>query len=256
MKQFLVIAIQTTRSYARDRLFHSCVFFSFLFIGFSFYLSSLTVIEPKKILLDFGLSAISFTGIGIAMFLGTTLIGKEIEKRTIYTILSKPIGRLDYLIGKFVGGTFVLVIVHAINLTALAFVIYMLNETLPPGFIVSGVFMIMESLIVLSAALFFSLFNSSTILATFMTIAIFLVGRSSHGLRMIAEKSKMSSAKIVVKFFYDIFPSLDRYNIREAVAYSKPYPSEMLYSSGAYFIAYVILLLCLSQWVFRRKDLT
>lgn len=256
LKTIYVIAKQTLYSFARDRLFHSSLVFSIMFVLFSYLISTLTLIDPQKILLDFGLAAISMAGIGIALFIGTTLVGKEIERRTIYTILSKPINRAEYLAGKFLGGACVVAFVHIINIATLALVLKCLSEPFPQGFIACGYLMILESMLVLGVALLLSIFTSSLLLSSSLSIAFFLIGRSSQTLQYMMKKSSLETPKTLIRLFYDIFPSLDRFNIREVVAYSKPYPDGMLQMSTLYFLVYISLLLSLTFLVFQKKDLT
>ena len=256
MKAIYVIAKQTLKSYARDRLFYSALIFSLLFMMFCYFLSTLTIIESRKIMLDFGLSAISIAGIAISLFLGISLVGKEIEKRTIYTVLSKPITRNQYLIGKLLGASVAIIIVHLLNMVTLWFMISLLGESLPQGFAAANYLMILESILILGLSLFLSLYTSSLVLATSLSIAAFLIGRSSQTFRYVFERADSATTKAAMRFLYDIFPSLDRFNIREVVAYSKPYPEQMVQISSLYFAAYFLFLFCLSLLVFRKKDLT
>lgn len=256
MKTISVIATQTLKSYARDRLFYAALIFSVLLMLFCYFLSSLTIFESRKILLDFGLSAISMMGIAVSLFLGITLVGKEIEKRTIYTVLSKPISRNKYLMGKLLGASAALVIMHLLNATTLWFMIHLLGEALPQGFFAANYLMILESILILGLSLFLSLYTSSLILASSLSIAAFLIGRSSHTFQYLFERAQSASAKILLRVMYDLFPSLDRFNIREVVAYSKPYPESMVQISSLYFMGYFVFLFCLSLLVFRKKDLT
>ncbi len=252
--KILVIAWQAVRGYVRDRVLHSVLLFSVLFVLFSFFLSSLTIVESRKILLDFGLSAISLMGVVLALFLGVTVIGTEMEKRTIYTVLSKPVRRSEYVLGKYLGAALISGLVHLLNLATLLLVLLYLGEGFPPGLAAAVFLMILESLIVLAVALFWSLVTSSLFLAASLTLALFLIGRSSLSLRVISEKTEQPVLKAILRFFYDLFPALDRFNIRELVAYGKPYPEGMVATSSLYFLAYVILVLSISILVIRRKD--
>lgn len=253
--KILVIANQTVRSYIRDRVLHSVLLFSVLFVLFAFFLSTLTVVESRKILLDFGFSAISIMGVVLGLFMGVTVVGREIEKRTIYTVLSKPVGRTEYLVGKFLGSAIITLLVHALNALTLVVILYELGEGLPAGFFTTNYLMALESLLVMALALFFSLSLSSLFLAGSLTVAFFLVGRSSQSLHIISQKTG-GLAKILLRILYDFFPSLDRFNIRELVAYGKPYPEGMATVSTLYFFAYLLFLLALSAHLIRRKDFT
>lgn len=256
LKTIFTIAKQTLYSYARDRIFHSSLIFSVVFVTFSYLVSTLTMLESQKILLDFGLAAISLAGIVISLFLGTTIVGKEIEKRTIYTVLSKPIGRAEYLAGKFLGGAFVVIFVHIANMLTLLLVLRAASEPIPQGFYACVYLMVLESMLILAISLFLSVFTSSLLLASSLSIAFFLIGRSSQSFQYLANRSESQGSKIFVKILYDILPSLDRFSIREVVAYSKPYPQGMIAASSLYFTAYLLLILFLTFGVFQKKDLT
>lgn len=254
--KILVIALQTLRSYIRDRVLHSVLLFSILFVAFSFLLATLTIVEPRKILLDFGLSAISLMGVMLSLFLGVTVVGKEIEKRTIYSVLAKPVGRSEYLLGKFLGSAAVALIVHALNAVTLWFTLFEAGEGLPQGFLQANYLMLLESLLVLALSLFFSLTLSSLFLAASLSLSLFMIGRSNHSMALIAEKTESPAGRWLLRAMRDLFPSLDRFNIRELVAYAKPYPEGMVGISSVYFVAYLGLLLAACCFLIRRKDLT
>lgn len=255
MRTTYVIALQTIRGFIKDRLFHSSLVFSALFLLFCYFLSTLTIVESRKILLDFGLSAISLCGVMIALFLGSTVVGKEIEKRTIYTVLSKPVSRQGYLLGKLLGGCVVIAAAHVLNLLTLCLVLWMNGEGSPSGLVASVYLMILESSLIAAIALFFSLATSSLMLASALSIGVFLIGRSSQTLQAVLAKSEGVGAWLI-RALRDVFPSLDRFNIREVVAYGKPYPEQMLTTSSFYFAAYFLLVVAACVLVFRKKDLT
>ena len=250
------ISYQTIRSIIRDRLVNATLVLSLIFVGFSNYLSTLTIIEERKILLDFGFSAISICSIAIAIFLGVTVVGKEIEKRTIYTVLSKPVSRTGYLVGKFLGGTLVNAGIVLMNSLLLVGILFYQGLEMPAGFWATIYLIILESIIVFALGMCLSLFTSSLILASSLTLAGFLLGRSNPSLRKMGESSHTSVWTKLFRVLSDLFPNLDRYNIREVVAYGKPYPEVMLSTSTIYFGCYVLLLLSLSVYLFYRKDLT
>jgi ABC-type transport system involved in multi-copper enzyme maturation permease subunit len=219
-------------------------------------LSSLTFLESRKIMLDFGLSAISILGILISLFLGVTVVGREIEKRTIYTVLAKPVSRGQYLLGKFLGAAVVALLVHVLNAVTLWLILLQLGEGMPHGFLAANYLMLLESWLVLALALCLSLLLSSLFLAASLALAFFLIGRSNHSLAVIAEKAESPLVRSLLRALKDVFPSLDRFNIRELVAYSKAYPAGMVPTSSLYFVAYLVLLLAGSILLLRRKDLS
>lgn len=249
------ITWQSLRHYARDKVFYSALIFSLLFVAFALFLSTLTIVQPRKILLDFGLGAISIVGVGISFFLGLTAVGGEIEKRTIYTVLAKPVRRSEYLMGKFFGTFLVSLVVHALNLATLAAIILLIGEELPAGLAAATYLMVLESALLIALSLLISLGTSSIALAASLAIAVFLIGRSSYAIYAFSQKTESLALAGIAKGAYTIFPSLDRFDIREVVAYGKPYPAGMLENSSLYFALYLVFVLSAAYWIFRRKDL-
>jgi len=255
MRKVLAISRQTLSGYVRDRIFHSVLLFSFLFVGFSFFLSMLTIVESGKILLDFGLSAISLMGIFLGLFLGVTSVGREMDRGTIYTVLSKPISRTEYLLGKVLGASVVIFLVHLLNYLVLLLIVYHADESIPAGLLAAVFLMILESILVMLVGLFLSLCLSSFFLVASISLAIFLIGRSAGTLKSVYDRLDSGAVKYVVRVIYDLIPALERFNIREVVAYGKPYPPGMVGESLLYFLAYAAFLIGISFLVFRRKDL-
>lgn len=254
MKKVLVIATQTVQSYALDRVFHAVLVLALLLIGFSVFLSTLTIVEQRKILLDFGFAAVSLVGVGFGILLGSTIVRKEMDSRTIYTILSKPVGRGEYLWGKFLGGALVILAVHAICGGALVLVLKLLGAELPQGLLSAFYLMNLEGVLVLALALTLSLWCSSLFLGATLALAGFLIGRSNHGMQQMAEKSS-GATRWLLRGLSDVFPSLQRFDIRDVVAYGKPYPADMVSLGTLYCVAYVLALMMIAMFLFRRKDL-
>jgi Cu-processing system permease protein len=250
----LTIAQSTLRGLIRDRVFYAIVLFSVLFTLFSFLLASLTLTENRKVLVDFGLTAISMSGIAMGLFVGLVAIGKEIESKTIYTVLSKPISRLEFMLGKFLGCLLAIILGHLIFSLGLWTVLGALGEGFPQGLIACFYLMILESVFVLALAMFLSTSVSSSFLAGSITVAIFLMGRSSNTFRVIEQKSDSPLIKNAMRILYDLVPNLGRFNIREVVAYAKPYPEQMLFWSTLYWVSYLIFILGLTALVLRKKD--
>ncbi len=254
MRSISSISIATFKGFVRDRILYGVLLFAVLFLGFSYTLSMLTIIEERKILLDFGLSAISISGMILGIFLGVVSIAKEIENRTIYTIISKPLSRTEYVIGKYLGALAILAIVHVLLSTTLVGVTKLLDEGLPSGLPDCFLLLFCESAILLAIASFFSVFTNSFLAGTF-SFTIFLVGRSNTALNALAQKSQSHVLSGIFKFVYWASPNLERFNIRDLVAYGKPYPHEMISRGLIYCILYICFSISLASWTLSRKDL-
>lgn len=255
MTKTLAIASQTVGGYFRDRLFHAVSIFALLLLLFATMLSTLTIVEQNKILLDFGLAAASLVGVGFAILLGSSVIRREIDNRTIYTVLAKPVGRAQYVFGKFLGAAFVLVVIHLVSALVLAGAARAFSEVGSPGLWAAVYLMALESLVLLAVAIFFSLFFSSGFLSVTVTIAVFLLGRSNYAFQLLSEKAESPALRAVLRAAYQTVPSLQRFDIRDLVAYGKAYPEQLVPTSTAYFLAYLILVLSGALLLFRNKDL-
>jgi len=248
------IALNTWKQMVRDRIFYVVLIVACLMLGFSYLLATLTIVESRKILLDFGFSAVSIASGMTAVYLGIVSVAREIEQRTIYTIVSKPISRSQYLLGKFLGSVLVVGATHLLLSLNIAGILWIMGEPAPAGFAACLLLIFLESLVLLGIAFFCSSFASS-ILAAGVTVAFFLIGRSNSSFQVMAEKGLTASTRSVGKALYYLTPNLERFNIRDIVAYARPFPQEMLWVGLAYAAAYVAVCLAMSCLIIRRRDL-
>ena len=163
MRPILVIALNTFREYLRDKILYNLLLFAVLLMGASVLLADLTIMEHHKIIKDMGLAAINLGGVMIAIFVGIGLVSKEIERRTVYTIMARPISRAQFILGKYLG----LVITLSVNVVVMmaVFLGTMLLYRVPVQMaLFQAVELIfVEVLLVTALALFFSTFTSSTL---------------------------------------------------------------------------------------------
>ena len=250
----MAVAINTLRGFSRDKVFHATLVFAVLLVSFSYGFSTLSLVESTKILLDFGLTAISLCGILISIALGVGALSREIESKIVYTMISKPISRVEYLLGKYLGCAMVVILVHLIMSFTLSLLLWAEASSFPDGMWACLYLMTLESLIILAAGIFASIFSSSILAASF-TMGIFLIGRSSYFFKHAMEQANDGFSRWMFRFLYDVLPNLDRFNIRELTAYSKPYPPNLLPWSTLYCLGYAALFLIFSSILFRRRDL-
>lgn len=248
------IAANTWKQFVRDRFFYIVLIAAFLMLGFSYFLATLTITESRKILLDFGFAALSIAGGMMAVFLGIVAVAKEIEQKTIYTIISKPVSRSGYLAGKLLGCFAVLAVGHVLLGLTIALILLAGSEAIPSGFYTCILLTLMESTIILAIASFFSVFTSS-ILAAGLTLAFFFIGRSNQAFLTMSEKGATAEVRAIARVFYYFFPNLERYNIRDVVAYERPFPPDMIWIGSAYLIGYVLFSYAAACLVFQRRDL-
>ncbi len=250
----LGIALNSWKQMVRDRIFYVVLIVACLMLGFSYLLATLTIVESRKILLDFGFSAVSLASGITAVYVGIVSVAREIEQRTIYTIVSKPISRTTYLLGKFLGSLAVVAAAHILLSLNIVAILWVMGEAVPHGFTACLYLILLESAILLGVAFFCSAFASS-MLAAGITAAFFLIGRSNSSFQVMAEKGLTAGTRALARALYVATPNLERFNIRDVVAYERPFPADMLWVGLVYTIAYLTVCLAASCIIIRRRDL-
>ncbi|MBI5191543.1 MAG: ABC transporter permease [Nitrospirae bacterium] len=247
------IAVNTFKEVIRDKIFYSLVFFALLILGMSVIMSALTVGERAKIIEDLSLAGISIFGIIISIFVGIGLVSKELEKKTIYTIISKPIQRYEFLLGKYLG--LALVLLAYISVMTLVFLVVLLLSTgvLGVGLLPAVLLIYVELLVVTAAALLFSTFSTPTLSATY-TLALYIIGHLTSDLKGLAAKAGAESAKAVLEFLYYALPNLENFNIKGKVVHDVPVGAAYMFMAAGYGAFYVCALLLLAALIFQKRN--
>jgi ABC-type transport system involved in multi-copper enzyme maturation permease subunit len=248
-----VIARNTFKEAVRDRVLYLLLFFSALSIVLARVLAVLTVGDRVKVVKDVGLASISFFGALMAILIGTGLVYKEIEKRTIFTLISKPIRRAEFLLGKYLGLIMTLaVMVGAMTLVYL--VVVFLHTFKIEGRMVLAVFFIFLELILLTAvAVLFSCF-STPILSSLFALSFYLIGHFSWSLETLIKKTPPGLGRTLLRAVYTILPDLENFNIKTEVVQNLPLPGGLWLGAVAYSAVYTAFVLLLAVWIFRRRD--
>ncbi len=247
------IAFNTFKEAARNKIFYLLIVFGILFALSSRLISLLTVGDSLKVLKDTGLAAINFFSVLVAIFTGINLVYKEIDKKTIFNILSKPISRDQFILGKFLG--LALTVLVALAAMALIFFLFLLLTAggLDGRILLYFLLLYLELLIIIAISLLFSSF-STPILSSIFTISLYLIGHVLWTFNEFKFKLTRPLAKWVAYFFYYILPNLEKFNIKnEVVMGIAPAPAAILYSI-LYAAAYILAILCLTVIIFRRRE--
>lgn len=259
--KLLTISINTFKEAIRDKILYNLMFFALILICLSILLATLSIGEQSRIIIDMGLASINIFGVLIAIFLGIGLISKEIEKRTIYTIISKPVRRHEFLLGKYCG-LIITLVVNTLIMAAGLYLVLMFNEwrwghnvlNINP-YLWKGVWLIfIEFMVMTAVAMMFSTFTSSSTLSAIFTLSIYIVGHLTPDLKGLAGKSGNHLAKSVLDIFYYILPNLENFNIKGEVVHLIEVGSERMLLSTLYGLSYVVVLLLLSVVIFQRRD--
>lgn len=252
MKIF-VIALNTFRETVREKVLYNLLFFALLMIGSSVLLSTLTIGEQSKIIMDIGLASINIFGILIAIFVGIGLVSKEIEKKTIYTIISKPIYRYQFLLGKYLGLLITLFVNTSIMVTGFFVVLILMTYNITPDMIKAILLIYVELMVVTAVALMFSTFTTSALSAIF-TISIYIIGHLLGDLKVFAAKLGNPVIVFLINALYYILPNLENFNIKGEVVHNIALDPSFIIMSVLYGLLYITMILLSSVIIFQRRD--
>jgi Cu-processing system permease protein len=247
------VARNTLREAVRNKVLYTLLFFAIFVIGAGVVLSALSYVESERILQDFGFAAIRLFSVAIAIFVGVSLIHREVERRTVYTILSKPISRAEFLLGKYVGLVATIWMQLAIMVAAFTFVSVGTGAPLNAGHAVAFLLTAVELALVVAVATFFSAFTTP-ILASFFSVGIWVVGHLTRDLRDIGASSDSGSIQEATAFFHQVMPDLESFNFSIEAAHGLAFGASDVFLPLVYGAGYVAILLISAVVVFERRD--
>ncbi|AFY38928.1 hypothetical protein Lepto7376_2657 [[Leptolyngbya] sp. PCC 7376] len=254
LKRIWAIATNCFREVIRDRILYFLGFYALAFGIAVQILPDISATAGDKIVVDFGLGMIGILSVLVAIFVGTGLVNKEIEKRTILVLIPKPISRAELIIGKHIG----LSAVIGVMLAAMVVIYFgFLNWAERPFFtvpiLVSICYLFLELMLIVAVAIAFGVFTSS-LLATLCSFGIYLMGHFSTDLVKLGELSKNANVQWLTENLYTILPDLSRLNFRNEVVYGVIPEPNILITSAIYGIVYVILLQAIAIFVLSRRQ--
>ena len=266
MKAMAAIAVNVFRESVRDKVLYNLVLFAILMMGASYLLGQLTAGQDVKIIKDLGLSAMSVFGLFIAIFIGIGLVSKEVERRSVYSLLPKPIHRYQLVLGKYSGLTLTLVVNFVIMTIAFyAVLMYTARGTPPnvqrawdapaldPALLKAIGLLLIELLLVTAIALFFSTF-STPILSAALTFGVFIVGHFSTDLRNFDQVLNSPAAVRIARGLYWVLPNLGQFDVKSQVVHGQAVPIGYMALTAAYAAFYIAMILTMAVFVFSRRD--
>ena len=266
MRAIAWIAVNVFRESVRDKVLYNLVAFATLLIAVSYLLGQLTAGQDVKIIKDLGLAAIATFGLLIAVFIGIGLVWKEVERRSIYSLLSKPIRRYEFILGKYAGLALTLFVNVAIMAVAFYGVLAYMNTqfaesvrvTWPApatdvGILLAIALIFLELLLVTAIALFFSTF-SSPFLSAALTFGLWVIGHFNADLRNFETVVESRTAAYVARGLYYLLPNFAAFDIKTQVVHALPVPGSYVATTAAYAMCYIALLLAAAVVIFSRRD--
>lgn len=257
MQRIAVIALNTFREAVRDRVLYNLIVFALLLIGTAILFGQISIGVQTLIIVNLGLSAVTFFGLAIAIFIGIGLVSKEMDKRTLYALLSKPVHRYEFILGKFAGlGLTLLVntLLMAVGFFAALWYVKGTLEAADLSLLVALYFIFLALLLATALALLFSTFSSPVLSAAF-TFGLFLAGSFSADLRLLSEVVEAPWLASVMDVIYYTIPNFRNFNIITGVAHGQGVPAELIWQNTAYALLYGGLVVAASALIFERRDL-
>jgi ABC-type transport system involved in multi-copper enzyme maturation permease subunit len=250
----LAIALNTGREAIRNKVLYSIFLFACLVTAISAAFGWASIGDTVKFAKDFSLFSISLFGVVTTVVLGVSLLSKELGKRTIFNVLSKPVARWQFLVGKFCGLLATLAIMITLMTVALLTLLYLVEGRIDWQILPVVAVMLLELGILSAVAIFFSSIVVTPTLAGLFTAATFIAGRSTAALRYLMTPDQPTVLRYIASGLHAVLPHLNQFYIADRLTYGLALPPAYYAYAIVYAAAYTTLLLIVSVAVFQRRE--
>jgi Cu-processing system permease protein len=267
MDAIALIAWHVFKDGARSRTLVSLIGFAFALFGVSLLIGQLSAGQDLKIIKDIGLSVIELSGVLMAVLLGVGLVAKEIEKRSIYPLLARPVRRADFIIGKYIG----LVATLAINVAVMTVALYLVlayirwvtpgpvrlswdAPALDPSIITASLLIVAELAVLTAVSLFFSTFSSNVLWSTLFSLGVYVAGSMSAQLRDLAAALGSRSAGVFSQIVGLVLPAFSAFDVKGQVVHGLSVPVPFVLMTLSYAAVYSAAVLVAATVVFSRRN--
>ncbi|MGB9403932.1 MAG: ABC transporter permease [Candidatus Acidiferrales bacterium] len=251
------VALNTFRESVRDRVLYNLIFFALLMMVAAVLVGQISLGIENEVIINLGLSAISLFGLVMAIFIGVGLVYKEIEKRTLYSILAKPVRRWEFLAGKYFGLLLTLVANIALMTVGLFLALVYVKHSLGRAdahILVAVYFILLQLALVTALALFFSCF-STPMLSTLFTLGLYVAGLFALDIRSVGTWTGSGTMKFVAAGIYYLLPNFSNFNIIAATAHGEPVAMSLVVQNTAYAAIYILAVLVAASAIFANRNL-
>jgi ABC-type transport system involved in multi-copper enzyme maturation permease subunit len=257
MRRVGVVALNTFREAVRDRVLYNLVFFALLMMAAAIAVGQISIGIEQTVIVSLGLSAISVIGLLISIFIGVALVSKEMDKRTLYALLAKPVRRWEFLLGKFAG----LVLTLAVNTAAMALglllVMICMKHSLERSdavVLVAVYFILLKLALIVALALLFSCFTTP-LLAILFTVGLYIVGLYVQELRDLPVEVMSPAMAAFTKWLSYLLPNFENFNVMAMAAHGRAVPGALILQNTLYTVVYCTIVLTAAAAVFSRRNL-
>jgi ABC-type transport system involved in multi-copper enzyme maturation permease subunit len=255
-RRIRTIAVNTFRESVRDRVLYNLILFVLILVGASIFISELSVDQETKFIISLGLSLMLVFGALIAIFIGVGLVFKEIEKRTIYNLLAKPVQRHEFIIGKYLGLCLTLFINLLVMVAGTELALLYVHGSfshlqlaiLPAAFLI-----FLELAVIIAVALMFSSFSTPMLSAMF-SFAAYIIGNFSNDLKLAADLTDSSVTRAVLMVLYYLLPNFSHFSFITQASYGQLPTAKMLISSTIYAMVYISIIIAAAVLIFQKRN--
>lgn len=253
MSRVRALAVNTFREAVRDRVLYSILFFAVGVLALSLAINEITIGDQAKVVRGVAQGAVDVFGSIIAMFLGISVIHKELERKTIYTVLSRPLTRATFVLGKYAG--LMLTLFVEIAVLVLFYCVFMAFRSEAPDLtlFVSMGMLLLELALLTAWATLFSAYSAPTTAAAF-TLAVFVIGHLADDIWLYGSQAETPSVRTVARVLYWALPNFELFSIRQAAVHQLAVPWERVWPAIAYGVGYTTTVLAAATAIFQRKD--
>lgn len=268
MKHLWPLALITFKEGIRNRTFYGVSLIALAFLGFSLFISVMVIQDIGAIGVTMGLSAISLCGLLVVFFVGTNLMAKDIDRRTIALVLARPVSRSAYVLGKFLG-MLLLILATVLIVGFLSFLMLLTLKTSYPAsferiswwsFVLAIAFNMISLTILTSISFLFASVTSSSFVTLTLTILVYVIGQSLSDVRSLVENregiivSVSPLTKAIVSIAYYAFPNLSLFDFKLHAAHGLVMPTSTVIWTSVYGFLYIGFAISLAAVLFRRKE--
>lgn len=248
------IAANVFREVIRDRILYLIGLYAAALLLAGRLLPEVAAATEAKILLDLALAAMPVFGLIVAIFIGTGLVNKEIEKRTVFVLIAKPVSRAEFIIGKHFGLSAVLaVFITAMTLSAIAILTIFKTPFPLANLLLTSSFLWLQLSLVSAIALLFSVFTSA-LLAMMLTFSVYLMGQLSQDLVQFGKLTKNPTIEVATQGLYLVLPDLARLDLKNQAVYNLIPAAPALFASALYALLYITFTLAIASLIFSQRE--
>ena len=257
MSRVGVVAWNAFREAVRDRVLYNLVFFALLMMCAAVLVGQISIGIEQMVIISLGLSAISVIGLLMAVFIGVGLVSKEMDKRTLYALLAKPVRRWEFLLGKFVG----LLLTLSVNTVAMAAglfaALYYVKHSLERAdgvALVAIYFILLKLALVVALALLFSCYTTP-LLAILFTAGLYVSGLFVKEMRSLHGETLAPAVQTFLRWLSYLLPNFENFDVMASAAHGRHIPATLILHNTAYTALYCAIVLAAASAIFSRRNL-